>query len=317
MRVFGKACSTSDLETRKTPAIAIHDRIRFARRSIQSYLELSPFVIHLERLASKPFLKRSIVMTATSTEIEELLKRPGAPLAAIVATIIWVALVILVSVLKRVWTLEGNAIGDFVAGAFAPVAFGWLILGYLRQGQELKLQAAELALMRSEVANQTEVFKATLAQERIALNASLLQQISNSVPIWMVEVLERFKPFTRVPNAAGQEVHFDIWDEPISPENLEELRKRSRETATATVDFKSKHGSSLRAAMQAKNPEAFKVLESFAKLLVRRDQSFLNSPEDLERGMWEDIRRKYGLHHLVAALQEMLEEEQPTDQETH
>lgn len=245
-------------------------------------------------------------MSLSNPEIDELLERPGAPIVALAATGIWVTIVVIVAVLKSIWVLEANAIGDFVAGAFAPVAFGWLILGYLRQGHELKLQAAELALMRSEVANQTEVFRETLAQERIALNANLMQQISGSVPVWMVEVLERFQPFTRVLNAAGKEVHFDLWGAALSPEDVPEIRRRSYETASATFDFLNKHGSSLSSAMQATNPEAFKLLEGYAKSLLARDQAFLESSEEMERGMWEDIRRKHGLQHLTAALNELL-----------
>jgi len=33
--------------------------------------------------------------------------------------------------------IELNALGDFLAGIFAPVAFFWLILGYVQQGKQL------------------------------------------------------------------------------------------------------------------------------------------------------------------------------------
>ena len=48
-----------------------------------------------------------------------------------------------------VWTLVAtgdlNQLGDFLAGFFAPVAFLWLIIGYLMQSKELSLQRQELA----------------------------------------------------------------------------------------------------------------------------------------------------------------------------
>ncbi|GEM_PF-1078693 len=40
--------------------------------------------------------------------------------------------------------LDLNNLGDFLAGAFSPLAFLWLVFGYLMQGRELKLQAVEL-----------------------------------------------------------------------------------------------------------------------------------------------------------------------------
>lgn len=40
--------------------------------------------------------------------------------------------------------LAVNEIGDSLAGAFGPIAFLWLILGYLQQQQAIKIQAQEL-----------------------------------------------------------------------------------------------------------------------------------------------------------------------------
>lgn len=48
--------------------------------------------------------------------------------------------------------LQPNTVGDFAAGLAAPLAFLWLFIGYLQQGEELELQRAELALQRVEVA---------------------------------------------------------------------------------------------------------------------------------------------------------------------
>lgn len=44
-----------------------------------------------------------------------------------------------------VWLcMEPNAIGDFLAGAFSPLAFFWLVAGYRQQGEELRLNTAAL-----------------------------------------------------------------------------------------------------------------------------------------------------------------------------
>ncbi|MDM4766150.1 hypothetical protein [Pelomonas sp. SE-A7] len=54
-----------------------------------------------------------------------------------------------------------NEWGDFFAGFFAPLAFLWLVLGYLQQGEELRLQAAEL---KNSVEQQTQLVQETRRQ---------------------------------------------------------------------------------------------------------------------------------------------------------
>lgn len=58
---------------------------------------------------------------------------------------------------QKLLSLELNAIGDFLAGVFGPIAFLWLVLGYRQQGTELRMQAAEL---KASVEQQTEMVKA-------------------------------------------------------------------------------------------------------------------------------------------------------------
>lgn len=65
-------------------------------------------------------------------------------------------------------TMPLNNIGDFLAGVFSPLAFLWLVLGFLQQGEELRIQAEEL---RNSVHQQRDLVQvardehaATLAQ---------------------------------------------------------------------------------------------------------------------------------------------------------
>ena len=44
-----------------------------------------------------------------------------------------------------------NELGDFLAGALTPVAFIWLVYGYLVQREELHLQRDELRLQHGEL----------------------------------------------------------------------------------------------------------------------------------------------------------------------
>jgi hypothetical protein len=74
-----------------------------------------------------------------------------------------------------------NEVGDFLAGAFSPLAFLWLVLGYFQQGRELENSANVLWLQGQELQNSVEqqrelveVTREQLDHERdIAKNAEL------------------------------------------------------------------------------------------------------------------------------------------------
>ncbi|PZX12570.1 hypothetical protein [Celeribacter halophilus] len=72
---------------------------------------------------------------------------------AILLTIIWVAFWIFTIAIE--WqnfkTLSFNEVGDFMAGAFGPVAFLWLVLGFFQQGEELKNSVEALNLQTREL----------------------------------------------------------------------------------------------------------------------------------------------------------------------
>lgn len=56
--------------------------------------------------------------------------------------------------------MELNAVGDFFAGFFAPIAFLWLVLGYRQQGDELiasmQVQQEQLAIARQQLVSEQE-----------------------------------------------------------------------------------------------------------------------------------------------------------------
>jgi len=49
--------------------------------------------------------------------------------------------------------MELNEWGDFLAGVFSPIAFLWLVLGYMQQGEELKQNTEALKLQKDELNN--------------------------------------------------------------------------------------------------------------------------------------------------------------------
>jgi hypothetical protein len=77
----------------------------------------------------------------------------------------------------QLWTKDINELGDFLAGAFGPVAFLWLVIGYLMQHSELKLnrisiekQAQELEFTRLAYEQQIEEFKKSVEVTKDASN---------------------------------------------------------------------------------------------------------------------------------------------------
>lgn len=66
-------------------------------------------------------------------------------------------------------TLELNAIGDFLAGVFGPIAFLWLVLGYLQQGRELRLSSEALQLQAKELNASVQQQAASVLAQNTAL----------------------------------------------------------------------------------------------------------------------------------------------------
>jgi hypothetical protein len=79
-------------------------------------------------------------------------------IVAIIATTIWIASgAILVSLrIDEVKSLQLNAVGDFLAGFFSPIAFLWLVFGYFQQGEELSLNTQALELQVKELRRSVE-----------------------------------------------------------------------------------------------------------------------------------------------------------------
>lgn len=72
-------------------------------------------------------------------------------------------------------TLKLNELGDFLAGVFGPVAFLWLVLGYMQQGEELRSSSNALQKQAIELENSVR------QQETIAKVAMIqLEEINRS-----------------------------------------------------------------------------------------------------------------------------------------
>jgi hypothetical protein len=71
-----------------------------------------------------------------------------------------------------VGSLAPNELGDFLAGIFAPLAFFWLVLGFVQQGHELRNSAAALWLQSEELRNSVEQQRelVNVTREQLALD---------------------------------------------------------------------------------------------------------------------------------------------------
>jgi hypothetical protein len=83
-------------------------------------------------------------------------------------SVLWLLVVIGLLFVKRadLPSMQPNAWGDLFAGCFAPLAFLWLVLGYLQQGEELRLSTAALKLQAEELKNSVEQQRALVEVSR-------------------------------------------------------------------------------------------------------------------------------------------------------
>lgn len=81
-------------------------------------------------------------------------------------------------------TMGLNEVGDFLAGAFGPVAFLWLVLGFLQQGKELRVSSEALQLQANELKNSVEqqTLMASAATEQMKS-----QQAAFELQLWKHE----------------------------------------------------------------------------------------------------------------------------------
>lgn len=110
----------------------------------------------------------------------------------IALTMVWIAFMTYMLISQNRPT-ELNAWGDFFAGFFAPLAFLWLVLGYLQQGEELRnsadalrLQAEELKKSVEQQSQLVEVSRQQMKQEMEAIQEEREQRREAARPKFVV-----------------------------------------------------------------------------------------------------------------------------------
>lgn len=76
-------------------------------------------------------------------------------IAGVAVSVVWIGVAVWLMCTKTLPT-ELNSWGDFIAGFSAPLAFFWLVLGYLQQGEELRQSTAALNLQADELRQSVE-----------------------------------------------------------------------------------------------------------------------------------------------------------------
>lgn len=89
-----------------------------------------------------------------------------------IVSVIWIGGMVTLAVTQK-RPDELNAWGDFFAGFFAPLAFLWLVLGYLQQGEELRQSTEALRLQAAELKNSVEQQSQLVAVSREQMQQEL------------------------------------------------------------------------------------------------------------------------------------------------
>ncbi|MBO9492474.1 hypothetical protein J7384_19160 [Endozoicomonas sp. G2_1] len=146
-------------------------------------------------------------------------------IVGLILTLIYVVgiLLILDGRLNQLFTMPLNEVGDFFAGIFGPVAFLWLILGFLQQGKELQQSTKALELQATELNNsveqQRELVEVTRSQveaEREALNIERERQSKAAKPNFIFHGVGgshsagKSKFFTTIKNTGSTSTHVAI-----------------------------------------------------------------------------------------------------------
>jgi hypothetical protein len=97
---------------------------------------------------------------------------------AIAITVIWLGVIGLTWFFGSLESPESlNELGDFLAGIFAPIAFFWLILGYIQQGKQLDQNTKALEQQEKALQLQINEMKESVQQQKeiASINEKTLQ----------------------------------------------------------------------------------------------------------------------------------------------
>lgn len=143
-------------------------------------------------------------------------------LITLVVTVIYLIGVLVVTDLSDYHHLKLNEKGDLLAGIFSPLAFLWLVYGYLQQGQELKQNTLALSLQAQELQNSVE-------QQKVLANAALEQL--NILRIEFNNNIVKSRPILKIKDCGFQQ--FEI----VSSEGIANNISLTIDTTMVSLDL--------------------------------------------------------------------------------
>jgi hypothetical protein len=191
----------------------------------------------------------------------------------IAVSVLWVLLMGLVWLNTYPLTIEANEVGDFLSGAFAPLAFYWLIVGYYLQRQELMLQRKELALSREQLKAQAdELHRQADASDKLInfqQQGSVREQIQdrmNALPQRVFALVQAHRPFYKIGPKQDRGDFPVTWAQNV-PASIDDIKLRGFATDLLNAAGRwpgrnqSTYGS-LRGCLIARDSSAFAVFET-------------------------------------------------------
>lgn len=123
---------------------------------------------------------------------------------------IWTAFGLLGSGQSNSECMELNEFGDFLAGAFAPLAFLWLVIAVILQGRELAKQREELAITRGVAVQQRAEMEQTadaLLDQSKTMEKTALLNTQQQARADLYTLVDLIRPvFTRLVNMSGRTI---------------------------------------------------------------------------------------------------------------
>lgn len=140
------------------------------------------------------------------------------------ASLAWLTVAILFIAVCAKWDerLAPNAWGDLFAGIAAPLAFLWLVLGFLQQGKELRISSEALRLqveeLRASVEQQRELVEVTREQMLATIDDQKQRRLAE-------ERAQRaefvFKPMSIIGSMEGVTVELEVTNVGAVATNIE------------------------------------------------------------------------------------------------